>query len=47
MAVTEYPVPIEWAFELQESGVLQPINKGAFAMRSQDLKKKYSLHILI
>ena len=41
MAVTEYPVPIEWAFEINDSGALQPIKKGAFAIRSQDLKKKY------
>ncbi len=41
MAVTEYPVPIEWAFELNKKGVLQPIKKGNFQIRSQDLKKKY------
>jgi pseudaminic acid cytidylyltransferase len=41
MAVTEYPVPIEWAFETNEKGVLKPLNKGDFAIRSQDLKKKY------
>ena len=41
MAVTEYPVPIEWAFEINEEGVLLPIKRGNFAIRSQDLKKKY------
>ena len=41
MAVAEYPVPIEWAFELNEKGILEPVKKGAFAKRSQDLKKKY------
>ena len=41
MAVTEYPVPIEWAFKINESGVLEPIRKGNFAIRSQDFKKKY------
>ena len=41
MAVTEYPVPIEWAFEINKKGFLKPINKGSFAIRSQDLTKKY------
>ena len=41
MAVTEYPVPIEWAFEINKKGVLVPIKKGDFKIRSQDLNKKY------
>ena len=41
MTVTEYPVPIEWAFEINEEGILVPIRKGDFAIRSQDLNKKY------
>ena len=41
MSVTEYPVPIEWAFQLDENEQLQPINKGSFAIRSQDINKKY------
>ena len=41
MSVTEYPVPIEWAFQLDRNKQLQPINKGSFAIRSQDIKKKY------
>jgi len=41
MAVTEYPVPIEWAFELNDKGILEPVKKGDFAKRSQDFKKKY------
>lgn len=41
MTVTEYPVPIEWAYEIDASGTLQPIKKGTFAIRSQDLRKKY------
>ena len=41
MAIAEYPVPIEWAFDINENGLLSPIKKGNFAIRSQDLKKKY------
>lgn len=41
MAVTEYPVPVEWAFEITKKGDLHPLNKGDFAIRSQDLKKRY------
>lgn len=41
MAVAEYAVPIEWAYEINENGVLSPINKGSFAIRSQDIKKKF------
>ena len=41
MSVTEYPVPIEWAFETNKKGFLQPVKKGYFAIRSQDLKKKF------
>ena len=41
MAVTEYPVPIEWAFEVSKEGTLKPINKGNFAIRSQDLERRY------
>ena len=41
MTVTEYSVPIEWAFKINKDGYLDSINKGAFAIRSQDLEKKY------
>lgn len=41
LAVAEYPVPIEWAYQLKENGQLVPENPGAFATRSQDLKKKH------
>lgn len=41
MAVTDYPAPIEWAFEINQEGILNPINEGFFKIRSQDLKKKY------
>lgn len=41
LAVSEYPVPIEWAFSRGVSGVLSPIQEGMFAVRSQDLEKRY------
>ena len=41
MSVTEYQVPIEWAFKLDKNKLLQPLNQGSFAIRSQDIDKKY------
>lgn len=43
ISVTEYDSPIEWAleFEKKNCSALRPLNKGAFNIRSQDLKKKY------
>ena len=41
MSVTEYPVPVEWAFKKDNKGNLKPLNEGAFKIRSQDLEKKY------
>ena len=41
MSVTEYPVPVEWAFKKDDKGNLKPLNEGAFKIRSQDLEKKY------
>ena len=41
LAVTEYPVPIEWAFSLEKDGRLKPVQPGMFSVRSQDLEKKY------
>lgn len=41
LAVTEYPAPIEWAFTRSEAGRLVPVQSGMFAVRSQDLEKKY------
>ena len=41
IGVTEYPVPIEWAFTRSANGNLSPIHPGMFAIRSQDLEKKY------
>jgi pseudaminic acid cytidylyltransferase len=41
IAVAEYPVPIEWAFNRASDGRLTPVQLGMFAVRSQDLEKKY------
>lgn len=41
LAVSEYPVPVEWAFSLSEEGKLTPVQPGLFSTRSQDLGKKY------
>lgn len=41
LAVSEYPVPIEWAFRHGANGVLTPVQAGKFAVRSQDLEKHY------
>ena len=39
--VSEFPVPIEWAYRRDKKGFLIPINPGAYALRSQDLDKAY------
>jgi N-acylneuraminate cytidylyltransferase len=41
LAISEYPVPIEWAFSRTSDGKLAPVKPGMFAVRSQDLEKKY------
>lgn len=41
LAVTQYPAPIEWAFERNASGALKPLHPGKFAVRSQDLSPRY------
>lgn len=41
IAVAEYPVPVEWAFGIGADGALDPREPGMFAVRSQDLDKKY------
>jgi N-acylneuraminate cytidylyltransferase len=40
-AVSEFAVPIEWALTLSHDGKLTPVQAGMFAVRSQDLEKKY------
>jgi len=39
--IVEYPVPIEWAYDRNEDKSLKPLNPGMFAVRSQDIPKKY------
>lgn len=39
--VCKYPVPVEWAFEIDESGRLVPRDRKAMNIRSQDLKPCY------
>lgn len=41
LAVAEYSVPIEWAFRRSGDGKLSPVHAGMFAVRSQDLERKY------
>lgn len=41
LAVSEYPAPIEWAFSRSGNGALTPVQAGMFAVRSQDLEKRY------
>ena len=40
-AVSECPVPVEWAFKLGGGGELTPMQAGMFSVRSQDIKKSY------
>lgn len=41
MTVSEFPVPIEWAFSRNEEGYLTPVQSGMLSARSQDLNKHY------
>ncbi|MBT5626041.1 MAG: acylneuraminate cytidylyltransferase family protein [Proteobacteria bacterium] len=41
LAVSEFPVPIEWAFTRSQIGILNPVQPGQFAVRSQDLEPHY------
>ena len=41
ISISEYQAPIEWAFKMNTSKNLLPLNIGSFKKRSQDLKKKY------
>lgn len=41
LAVGEYPVPIEWAFDRDRTGELSPVQPGMFAQPSQQLPKRY------
>ena len=41
VTVSEYPVPIEWAFEKLPTGQLRSLQPGMFAFRSQDIKPSF------
>lgn len=41
LSISEYPAPIEWAFSRAPGGRMTPVQPGMFAVRSQDLGKKY------
>lgn len=41
LAVAEYPVPVEWAFDREADGKLVPLQPGMFSVRSQDIKPRY------
>ena len=41
MPVCKYPVPIEWAMKINSSGILEPNDRQAQMMRSQDIEVKY------
>ncbi len=41
LAVTEYAVPVEWAFESDNQGRLTPLYPGMFAIPSADIQPKY------
>lgn len=41
LAVAEFQAPVEWAFRREAEGRLVPVQPGMFAVRSQDLEKKY------
>lgn len=41
LAITEYPVPVEWAYERKDDGTLTPVQPSMFSARSQDLDLKY------
>ncbi len=41
LAITEYSVPIDWAFKMDKKNNLYPIYPGKFSIRSQDIKKTY------
>lgn len=41
IAVSQYPVPVEWAYRLGADGRLTPVQPGMFAVRSQDIEPAY------
>ena len=41
MAVSPYPVPVEWAYSLEPDGTMIPSNPGMFAKSSKDIAPQY------
>jgi len=41
MAVGKFPVPIEWALDMDEGGLLKERNPNMFKVRSQEIKPSY------
>jgi N-acylneuraminate cytidylyltransferase len=41
LSVAEYPAPVEWAFRKEADGRLDPIQRGSFGIRSQDLRPAF------
>lgn len=41
MAVSTFPVAVEWAYRRMADGSLVPVTPGAYLIRSQDLEKAY------
>jgi N-acylneuraminate cytidylyltransferase len=41
IAVVEFPVPIDWAYEITTDGLLNPLNKEKLFIRSQDIEKRF------
>ena len=41
LGVAEYPVPIDWAFQMNNTGIIKPVKPGIFSVRSQDMPKNY------
>lgn len=41
IAVVEFPTPIEWAYDINSDGLLNPLDSSKLKIRSQDLEKKY------
>ena len=39
--VCKYPVPIEWAMKISKNDILEPYDRAAQMMRSQDIEPKY------
>ena len=45
LSVSEYKVPIEWAFNMERSGKLVSINRKFQLIRSQDIKKSILMQV--